>query len=76
MGWALVVRIEEIWTNLSTTAILFLVSGGISYTIGAVVYATKKPRLFEPIFGFHELWHLFVLLGFVFHYLLVLSFYL
>jgi len=39
------------------------------------VYVTKKPKLFEGVFGFHELWHVLVTAGFLFHYAMIGSFY-
>ncbi|MDQ1277920.1 MAG: hemolysin [Thermodesulfobacteriota bacterium] len=51
-------------------ALFYLFAGGISYTVGAIFYAIKKPA-WKAGFGFHEIFHLFVLLGGVFHYLLV-----
>jgi len=37
--------------------------GGLFYTVGAVFYGTKWPKLVPHVFGFHELWHLFVMAG-------------
>lgn len=75
MGWTILVRIGEIVTRLSSTGLRLLIAGGISYSIGAVVYATRRPRLFVGVFGFHELWHVMVVLGFMFHYFMIASFY-
>ncbi len=75
MGWAAVARLETIFQFLSVQAIMLLVGGGLSYSLGALVYAFKWPRLLEDIFGFHELWHVMVMIGFGCHYFLILSFY-
>ncbi len=75
MGWIMLIRIEDVWAQLSTTSLLFLAGGSLAYSLGAIVYSTKKPRLFEGFFGFHELWHLMVLLGAGFHFFMILSFY-
>lgn len=56
---------------MSIGALWLLVLGGVCYTIGGVIYGLKKPNLSVKI-GFHELFHLFVLGGSLFHYLLVL----
>lgn len=48
---------------LGESVAFWIVAGGVFYTVGAVVYATKKPRLWPGLFGFHELWHVFVLAG-------------
>jgi hemolysin III len=75
MGWIALLRIRTIFSHISYFGMLALVLGGLSYTVGAIIYATKRPVLVQGIFGFHELWHIMVLLGFVFHYLVVLNFY-
>jgi hemolysin III len=75
MGWTLIIRIGEIFSHLSLSSAALLVGGGLSYSLGAVGYATKRPKLFPGIFGYHELWHLMVVFGFVFHFMLVLRFY-
>lgn len=75
MGWIALARIQTILGSLSPYAINALVLGGLSYTIGAVIYASKRPILIKDVFGFHELWHVMVLAGFFFHYLVVLNFY-
>ena len=75
MGLMLLVRMGEITTRLSTPRLSLLVGGGVAYIVGAVFYATRRPKLFEGVFGFHELWHLMVLLGAGLHYLLIFSFY-
>ena len=51
-------------------AIALLAAGGLAYTIGGVIYITKKPDL-GALIGFHELFHLFVIAGSVCHYLMV-----
>ncbi len=70
MGWIGIVAIKEFLTTMPPNAVFYLFAGGISFTVGAIFYAIKKPVL-GPGFGFHEIFHLFVLLGGVFHYLLV-----
>jgi hemolysin III len=48
-----------------------LIAGGLLYTIGAVIYGTKWPPLKSKIFGFHEIFHLFVLYGSFCHFWLM-----
>jgi len=70
MGWIGIIPIKELLTTMPPNAVFYLFAGGISFTVGAILYATKKP-VFRPGLGFHEIFHVFVLLGGVFHYLLV-----
>ena len=70
MGWIGIVAIKEFLTTMPPNAVFYLFAGGISFTVGAILYAIKKP-VFRSGIGFHEIFHLFVLLGGVFHYLLV-----
>ena len=68
MGWAVLIDVS-VFTRMSGGAIALLILGGVSYTIGGVIYMIKKPS-FSNGFGFHELFHVFVLLGSLFHFLL------
>lgn len=73
MGWLGVLAAGQVFKNVSTWVLAWLLTGGVIYTIGAVIYATKKLDLFPGKFGFHELWHVFVLLGALAHFVAVLS---
>ncbi len=75
MGWILVIRIGEIVKSISTEQLGLLLGGAAVYSGGAVIYALKRPKLFEGIFGFHELWHLCVLAGAALHFALIYSFF-
>lgn len=68
MGWLAVLVIFPLFNTLQTGAVVWLIAGGIFYTIGAVIYGLKKPDPFPGILGFHEIFHLFVLLGSFSHF--------
>lgn len=70
MGWAGIAAIKELLTTMPSFAVFNLFAGGVAFTVGAVFYALKKPVI-RPGFGFHEIFHLFILIGAAFHYLLV-----
>lgn len=70
MGWMIIFD-PSIFSSIPGGAIALLILGGVSYTVGGVMYALKKPN-FHPPLGFHEVFHLFVLGGSLFHYLMVL----
>jgi hemolysin III len=71
MGWVSVFGIKSLLTTLSEQGVSFLIGGGVLYTIGAVCYALKRPNPFPRVFGFHEIFHFFVLAGSLCHFLLV-----
>lgn len=70
MGWSILFDWRSL-TLLPAGAVALLLCEGISYSIGALCYIFKKPNLSIAI-GFHELFHIFILLGTFFHFLTVL----
>ena len=71
MGWACLAVFGTLWNALSRSAFLWLLAGGIIYTIGGVIYALKLP-LFNAkhkYFGSHEIFHLFVMGGSICHFI-------
>ena len=69
MGWLCLLSFGEMRRVLPVGALIGLALGGIIYTLGAAVYATKKLDFFPGKFGFHEVWHIFVILGAFVHFL-------
>ena len=63
MGWLAVAFLPQLARNLPAAALFWLAAGGVMYSIGAVVYGTKRWNPRPGVFGFHEIWHLFVLAG-------------
>ncbi len=74
MGWLALVAIVPIVQTLPSGGVLWLVAGGLFYSVGAVVYGLKKPDWFPGVLGYHELWHLFVLAGSACHFVMMLRF--
>ncbi|MBE6068700.1 MAG: hemolysin III family protein [Clostridium lundense] len=74
IGWISVFLIPALSKTMSIGGIVLLFLGGVSYTLGAVIYATKWPRIKSNIFGFHEIFHLFVMAGSFFHYFMVFKY--
>lgn len=64
MGWALLFDLEA-FKSVPQLLLTFLAIGGIMYSIGAIIYIIKKPNI--KLFGFHEIFHVFILLGTLFH---------
>ena len=73
MGWLVVADLPGVLKVLPVSALVWMLAGGLAYTVGTVIYATGRPKLWPGKFGSHELWHLFVLGGSACHYLLMLS---
>ena len=72
MGWIIVFLIGPIYRELGTGALSLLVAGGLCYTVGALIFARGKPNPFPPYFGNHEIWHVCVLAGNTFMFLVML----
>lgn len=70
MGWALVFDFPA-FGNVPLGCFALIGAGGLSYTIGAIIYIVEKPNWFK-VFGFHELFHIFVMIGSAFHFLAVI----
>ena len=71
MGWLAVIVIYPLVNAIQIGALIWLSIGGLFYTIGAVIYALKKPDPYPGILGFHEIFHLFVLLGTFSHFWMI-----
>lgn len=76
MGWLAVLPLKQILSAMTVSQEVLMFSGGIAFTIGGVIYALKRPRMFPGIFGFHELFHIMVLVGGILHYAMVYRVYL
>lgn len=68
MGWLIAIAFVPLLHTMPFAAVMWLVAGGLLYTVGAVIYGTKWPRLKSKFFGFHEVFHLFVLYGSFCHF--------
>ncbi|HYE11816.1 MAG TPA: hemolysin III family protein [Patescibacteria group bacterium] len=71
MGWLVVIAFWPMIKTIPAGGIAWLVAGGLLYSIGAVIYGTKWPPLKSKVFGFHEIFHLFVLYGSFCHFWLM-----
>jgi hemolysin III len=72
MGWLSMLSLGELLRVMPAGGLAWLFLGGAAYTLGSIVYITKKMDFFPGVFGFHEVWHIFVILGCLFHYLAIL----
>ena len=67
MGWAIIFAIKPMINALPSVSLIFLLTGGIFYTVGIIFYALKKVK------WFHSVWHLFTISGSVFHFFSILT---
>lgn len=74
MGWLGVVGVAQLWQALPLSALGWLLVGGLLYSSGAIIYTFKKPDFFPNVFGFHEVWHLFVTAASIAHYIFMLGY--
>lgn len=63
MGWVVVLALPAFLAVIPWYGVAMLLLGGVLYTIGALIYARKYPDPFPRVFGFHEIFHLFVIAG-------------
>ena len=63
MGWMGLIPAPTLIGLLPPSALALLLGGGVLYSIGATIYACRRPDPFPSTFGFHELFHLFVIAG-------------
>ncbi len=73
-GWFSVLAAGEILRVLPAGAILWLVGGGLLYTVGAILMAGKRLDFMPGVFGHHEVWHLFVAGAAFCHFMLMLQY--
>ena len=67
LGWGGVVLVPWVITEAGWVTLIFVVIGGAAYTIGGLVLIAKRPNPFPATFGYHEIWHVFVLIGAAVH---------
>ncbi len=73
MGWTCVLAFTQILNSMSRTSFLWLLTGGIIYTVGGIIYALKLPifNSKHKNFGSHEIFHLFVMGGSMCHFVVM-----
>ncbi len=74
MGWISVFIVIPLYKSIALGGILLLLAGGILYTIGAVIYGLKPRSLKFKKLGFHEIFHIFILLGSLCHFIAVFEY--
>ncbi len=67
MGWAIIFAVRPLVQAMPKISLIFLLIGGIAYSVGVIFYAIKKVKYF------HSVWHLFTVAGSIFHYFAILT---
>jgi len=71
MGWLAVIAVYPLWQALGLRGVFWLLAGGVLYTVGGVLYALKWPGRDNPRFGCHEVFHVFIVLGSIAHFVMM-----
>ena len=72
LGWVAVWYLPDFYAASGGLVVTFIVLGGVFYTLGAVVYAIKRPNFFPYSFGFHEIFHVCTVIAWACHYVAIL----
>jgi hemolysin III len=63
LGWVGLVALPQLWNRVGAMAVVLLATGGLLYTLGAVVYARRRPDPAPRVFGYHEVFHVLVIVA-------------
>ena len=74
MGWVALVAAPALFQALPAGGMAWVLAGALVYSAGALIYGLKRPNPIPGVFGFHELWHLFVMAGSACHFWAVLGY--
>ncbi|QNT75313.1 PAQR family membrane homeostasis protein TrhA [Dehalogenimonas etheniformans] len=73
MGWLALAPMRQLWLSMPRLAFWGVVAGGVAYSIGAVIYALKRPNPVPGLFGFHDIFHIWIIIGASLHFAVVVS---
>jgi len=74
IGWLAVVAIVPLVRSIPIGGLIWLLVGGVSYTVGAVIYALRRPDPLPSVIGFHGVFHVLVLIGSTMHFVFILGY--
>jgi len=72
LGWISIVTLPQLFHSMSSLGFALVVAGGLLYTLGAIVFAMKRPDPNPAVFGYHEIWHAFTAGAGLCHYSAIL----
>jgi hemolysin III len=68
LGWVAIIAFPQLVSTLPTAPVVLIAAGGVLYTVGAGVFAFQRPNPWPKVFGFHEIFHAFVVLAALAHF--------
>jgi hemolysin III len=72
LGWLAVIALPQLLHSVTTPEAILMIAGGLLYTAGAIVFASKRPDGLPEVFGYHEIWHAFMVAAATCHYVMIL----
>lgn len=74
VGWSSIFVLDHVWASLPIAAFVLLLVGGVLYTVGAVIYARRRPDPWPSSFGYHEIFHTLTVAAAACHYVVIAIF--
>jgi hemolysin III len=74
VGWSALAVLPQLWRGLGSAGFALILVGGLFYTVGAAVYAMKRPDPNPRVFGYHEIFHTCTVVGAVLHFVAIAAF--
>ncbi len=71
LGWSIAPYVREVYAAVGATPLALVLGGGVVYSLGAVVYAKKRPDPVPAVFGYHEVFHALVIVAAMLHFVAV-----
>jgi hemolysin III len=71
LGWLALVALPQLVRGMSLPELALMVTGGLLYTAGAIVFAARRPDPRPAVFGYHEIWHAFMVAAAACHYAMI-----
>jgi hemolysin III len=72
LGWLAIVALPQLAREMTPAELILLLAGGLLYTAGAIVFASRHPDPWPATFGYHEVWHSFMVAAAACHYAMIL----
>lgn len=72
LGWLAIVALPQLLREMTTAQSILMIAGGLLYTVGAIVFALRRPDPRPSTFGYHEVWHAFMVMAAACHYAMIL----